>query len=69
MENRSDRFKRIATKRTIDIIEKIRILGNTANKSSYEYSEADVNKIFKSIDAELKKQKAKFSVANKKFSL
>ena len=47
MENRAERFKRIATKRTVDIIDKIRILGNTSNKSTYEYTEADVTKIFK----------------------
>lgn len=69
MENRAERFKRIATKRTVDIIDKIRILGNTSNKSSYEYTEADVIKIFKTIESELKEQKLKFSTSKKKFSL
>jgi len=69
MENRAERFKRIATKRTVDIIDKIRILGNTSNKSTYEYSEADVTKIFKTIESELKEQKLKFTTSKKKFSL
>ena len=69
MENRAERFKRIATKRTVDIIDKIRILGNTSNKSTYEYSEADVIKIFKTIESELKEQKLKFTTSKKKFSL
>jgi hypothetical protein len=69
MENRAERFKRIATKRTVDIIDKIRILGNTSNKSSYEYTEADVIKIFKTIESELKEQKLKFTTSKKKFSL
>ncbi|MBT7896244.1 MAG: hypothetical protein HN564_04535 [Flavobacteriales bacterium] len=69
MENRSERFKRIATKRTVDIIDKIRILGNTSNKSTYEYTEADVAKIFKTIESELKKQKSKFTTKKTEFSL
>jgi hypothetical protein len=69
MESKNERFKRIATKRTIDIIEKIRILGNTSNKSTYSYNEDEINKIFRTIEAELKKQKAKFKVTAKEFSL
>lgn len=59
-ESRRDRFKRIAAKRTNDILEKVRILGNCSNKSSYEYAEEDVNKIFSEIDKQLKFTKAKF---------
>jgi len=59
-ESRHERFKRIAAKRTNHILEKIRILGNCANKSSYEYTEDEVNKIFSEIDKHLKFTKAKF---------
>ncbi|NWF75980.1 MAG: hypothetical protein HXY53_05315 [Nitrospirae bacterium] len=59
-ESRHERFKRIASKRTNEILEKIRILGNCSNKSSYEYTEAEVNKIFNGIDKQLKLTKAKF---------
>lgn len=59
-ESRHDRFKRLASKRTNDILEKIRILGNCYNKSSYEYTEEEVNKIFSEIDKQLKLTKAKF---------
>ena len=59
-ENRHERFKRLAAKRTNDILEKIRILGNCSNKSSYEYTEEEVNKIFNEIDKQLKLTKAKF---------
>ena len=69
MEDKSAKFKRIATKRTLDIIEKIRILGNTSNKSSYSYTEEEVSKIFRTIETELKEQKAKFKITRKKFSL
>jgi hypothetical protein len=59
-ETRHERFKRIASKRTNEILEKIRILGNCSNKSSYEYTEEEVNKIFNEIDKQLKLTKAKF---------
>jgi len=59
-ESRSERFRRIAAKRTNDILEKIRILGNCSNKSSYEYTEEEINKIFTEIDKQLKLTKAKF---------
>ena len=59
-ESKNERFKRIATKRTNEILEKIRILGNCSNKSSYEYSEEEINKIFSEIDKQLRLTKAKF---------
>jgi hypothetical protein len=65
-ETRHNRFKRIASKRTNDILDKIRILGNCANKSSYEYTEEEINKIFSEIDKQLKLVKSRFFVGNKK---
>jgi hypothetical protein len=59
-ESRHERFKRLASKRTNEILEKIRILGNCSNKSSYEYTEEEINKIFSEIDKQLKLTKAKF---------
>lgn len=59
-ETRQERFRRIAAKRTNDILEKIRILGNCSNKSSYEYAEEEVNRIFSEIEKHLKLVKAKF---------
>jgi len=59
-ETRHERFKRIATKRTNEILEKIRILGNCSNRSSYEYTEEEVNKIFSEIEKQLRLNKAKF---------
>ncbi len=59
-ETRHERFKRIATKRTNDVLEKIRILGNCSNKSSYEYTAEEINKIISEIDRQLRLTKAKF---------
>jgi hypothetical protein len=61
METRKERFNRIASKRTNEIIDKIRILGNCSNKSTYEYTAEDIDKIFKIINQELKDSKGKFS--------
>ena len=69
MESRSEKFKRVATKRTNELLEKIRILGNCSNKSTYEYSDEDVIKIFKSLEKQLETMKAKFSNKKSKFSL
>lgn len=59
-ESRHERFKRIAAKRTNELLEQIRILGNCSNKSSYDYTEQEINKIFLEIDKQLKFTKAKF---------
>jgi hypothetical protein len=69
MESRSEKFKRVATKRTNELLEKIRILGNCSNKSTYEYSDEEVIKIFKSLEKQLEATKAKFSNKKAKFSL
>jgi len=70
METKNERFRRIAEKRTNEIIEKIRILGNCSNKSTYQYSNEEVNKIFSTLEFELKQTKTKFTFKDrKKFNL
>lgn len=69
-EQKAGRFKRLATSRTNIILDRIRVLGNCANRSAYEYGEADINKIFGEIDRLLKETKAKFHFSkNKEFKL
>jgi len=59
-ETKSERFKRIAGKRTNDALDKIRLLGNCANRNTYEYSKDEVNRIFNEIEKNLKIAKLKF---------
>lgn len=59
-ETREQRFRRVATRRTNEILNRLRILGNCSNKSAYSYSEEDVQKIFTAIDRDLRSVKAKF---------
>lgn len=69
-ETRSERFKRVATKRTNDILNKIRILSNCANKSGYDYTPDEVNKIFNTVERALRDARGKFHFSkNKEFKL
>ena len=63
-ETRKERFRRVATRRTNNILRQIQILGNCSNKSSYSYTEEDIKKIFSAIEGELRAVKARF--VNKK---
>lgn len=64
-ENRSDRFKRLATRRTNAVLDKLRLLGNLSNKSNYDYTEEDLRKIFSAIETQLRVIKSRFSGAKK----
>ena len=64
-ETKRDKFLRLATQRTKDVLSRLRILGNCANRSVYEYNESDVDKIFSAIDNQLKDVKAKFHFPKK----
>ena len=64
-ETKEQRFKRIASKRTENVLEAIRKLGNCSNRSIYGYSDHDVSKIFSAIDPEIKRIKTLFSGKSK----
>jgi hypothetical protein len=60
-ETKRDKFIRIAESRTNKIITMIRLLGNCSNISAYEYTQSDIEKIFATIEAELRDAKKKFN--------
>ncbi len=64
-ESKEARFKRIASNRTQRTLNDLRLLGNCSKKSVYKYSEDDINKIFSTIDKELKRIKTLFSNGRK----
>jgi len=64
-ESKHEAFRRLATKRTNTVIERLRILGHCANPWQYEYSEEEIKKIFRAIDAELRVVKTKFRNSSK----
>lgn len=66
-KEKQERFRRLAQVRTDAVLQKVRILGNCANKSAYDYSEEEVNKMFGAIEEQLKVIKAKFKKPRKQF--
>jgi DNA polymerase IIIc chi subunit len=65
-ETKRQAFVRLATKRTNNILERIRILSNCANSNAYEYSDEDVRKIFSAIDEELRIARSRFQGQRKR---
>lgn len=55
-----DRFKRLAQQRTNTVLRKLKVLGNCANRSAYDYTEEEIKKIFDAIDRQLKEVRSKF---------
>lgn len=64
-DNRRSNFKRLAAKRTNEVLRKIKILGNCGNRSHYDYTEEEVTKIFSEVEKKLREAKAKFSFPNR----
>lgn len=65
------RFKKLAAYRTNEVLKRLKILGNCANRSAYDYTEEEVNKIFSEIERKVREIKAKFHFPskNKEFKL
>ena len=59
-ETKRQRFQRLAEKRTNDVLERLRILGNCANRVQYDYSSEDARRIFQAIEREFKIIRLKF---------
>jgi len=65
--DKSERFKRLASRRTNEVIDKLRILGNCADQRTYHYTDEEIDKIFRAIDEQTKIIKAKFKKPKKGF--
>ena len=70
-EIKEERFKKIASRRVQEILNKLRLLRNCANKANYSYTEEQARKIVNTIDDEWKKVKLEFGKhkSKKEFSL
>ena len=60
-ETKREKFVRIVEARTNKIIDMIQLLGNCSNSSAYEYTSADIEKVFSAIENEVKEARKKFS--------
>lgn len=69
-ENNRERFKRLASLRTNAVLKRLKVLGNCSNRSIYEYTEDDLDKIFSEIEKKVKETKSKFHFPkNREFRL
>jgi CRISPR/Cas system-associated exonuclease Cas4 (RecB family) len=59
-KSRRERFVQVAEKRTNAVLKKLQVLANCANRQSYEYTEEDVEKIFRAIEEQVAISRAKF---------
>ena len=62
MENKNEKFIRLAEARVNSVIQKIQLIGNLSNRRNYDYSEKEVNELFKAIEVELQRAKKLFEV-------
>jgi len=62
MENRDKRkkFVELAQARTSKAMQSIRLIGNLANRSNYEYSDDDIGRIARALEQEIKDLKTRF---------
>jgi hypothetical protein len=58
-----EKFVRLANKRVSNALKALQLIGNLSNKSNYDYTEADVQKIFKALHDELSSSRKKFEMA------
>lgn len=65
-ETNRDRFKRLATMRTNGVLKRLKVLGNCSNRSVYEYTEEDINKIFSELEKAVRETKSKFHFPKKR---
>ena len=65
-QERRERFKRLAAYRTNEVLKKLKVLSNCANRSAYEYTEEEIAKIFSEIERSVRESKAKFHFPKKR---
>lgn len=65
MDNKKENFKRIAENRVNKILTLYKQLENLSNTSFYEYTNDQIEKIFKTLEEELKTTKEKLIKENK----
>lgn len=60
VESNHDRFVRLASSRLSVIKDKLHVLSNLSNRRHYEFSRAEVDKLFADIEDEVQRTRAKF---------
>ena len=60
-DERRDKFIKLAEARTNNAIKQIKLIGNLSNRGNYSYTEKDVDKIYITLQKEIKMMKDRFS--------
>ena len=60
-ETKREKFVRLAEARTNKILDTLTLLGNCSNTGAYEYSQKDIDKIFKAIQAQVDDTRKRFN--------
>jgi len=72
-ESSRDRFVRLVNARVNRALKDIQLIGNLSNRSNYQYTDRDVELIFRALNDELKSCRSKFTTdagaKSDKFSL
>lgn len=63
MEEKREKFVRLAEQRVNRALNDIRLIGNLSNLSAYSFTDDDVKKIFRALQKELDQAKSRFSNA------
>lgn len=63
-ESKSDKFRRLATRRVTRVVENLRSLGKLGNRSIYEYDEEQIRTIEQLIEKEFENAMANFRSPN-----
>lgn len=59
--DKRDRFKKLATTRTNEVLYRLKVLSNCSNRQLYDFDERDIDKIFSEIEKNVRAAKAKFA--------
>lgn len=61
MEEKREKFIRLAEQRVNRSLNDLRLIGNLSNRNAYTFTDDDVKKIFKTLQKELDQAKARFA--------
>ena len=65
METKRDKFVRLAEKRVNSVIKELDLIGNLSNKSNYDYTKDDIDKIIKTLKKSISDLETKFTSKTK----
>ena len=59
-KSKREKFEYLAEKRVTDVIRRLRLIGNLANRNNYDYTADHVKQIMKSLESELRNLRRRF---------